>query len=223
MTDRRRIPNPEPILRAMPAGSAVIYRDYDDPHREATARRFQAICAVRGVVFLVAGDAALAERVGADGVHWPARFPSLEKEGRERPAAPSRPASREREGSYCEPLIARETLPFPQGRLRQHDIVRESPRFSREGGLIITAAAHSAADLNRAASLGARLALLSPVFPTESHPGAEHLGAARFKALAAAAPLPVLALGGADETNARRLAGRNVAGIAAIGAFLVRP
>lgn len=188
MTDRRRIANPEPVLRAMPAGAAVIYRDYDDPRREATARRYRAICRARGVLFLVAGDAALAERVGADGVHWPARFPSFEKGARELPAA-RRPA------------------------------LREIPPFSKEGGFIVTAAAHSAADLARAASIGAHLAFLSPVFPTQSHPGAEHLGSGRFKALAAASPVPVLALGGVDEKNAALLGGMCVAGLAAIEAF----
>lgn len=90
------------------------------------------------------------------------------------------------------------------------------------GDLVVTAACHSAEDLERAAATGADLALLAPVFSTVSHPDAETLGAARFKAMAAAAPLPVLALGGVDETNADALAGPNVVGLAAIGAFLPR-
>lgn len=169
MTDRRRISRPEPVIRALPAGSAVIYRDYDDPRREANARRLLAIARARGVLFLLGGDARRAAAIGADGVHLPA---------------------------------------FAQG--------GAAPRRER---LIVSAACHGAADLDRAAAIGADVALLSPVFPTESHPGTEHLGPALFKALAARAPIPVLALGGVDETNAALLKGGNVAGFAAIGAF----
>jgi thiamine monophosphate synthase len=89
-----------------------------------------------------------------------------------------------------------------------------TPRF------LLTAACHDASELARAAAIGADLALLSPAFATASHPGAEDLGPARFRALAAGSPLPLLALGGVDGDNARLLAGRNVAGIAAIGAFV---
>lgn len=87
-------------------------------------------------------------------------------------------------------------------------------------GLVVTAACHSAEELERAAAIGADIAFLSPVFPTASHPGAEGLGAEAFRRLAAASAIPVLALGGVDETNAMRLAGANVAGFGAIGAFL---
>jgi thiamine monophosphate synthase len=74
LTDRRRIGNPEPILRALPPGTAVIYRDYDDPRRPAMAARYCSIARTRNLVFIVAGDAALARAVGADGVHYPQRM-----------------------------------------------------------------------------------------------------------------------------------------------------
>ena len=89
-------------------------------------------------------------------------------------------------------------------------------------GLITTAACHSAQDLAAAAADQVDLALLSPVFRTRSHLDATPLGEERFRSLAAAGQLPVLALGGVDEANARRLAAPNVAGFAAIGAFLPR-
>ncbi len=88
------------------------------------------------------------------------------------------------------------------------------------GGLMVSCACHNAEDLDRAARRGANVAFLSPVFPTESHRGAEALGPQKFKALAARAKLPVLALGGVDKRNARAIAAPNVAGLAAIGAFL---
>lgn len=97
------------------------------------------------------------------------------------------------------------------------------PNAGEAASLISTASCHYADDLEMAASLGVSAALLSPVFATSSHKGATGLGADRFTALAARARLPVLALGGVDETNARFLAGPNVAGLAAIGAFLPKP
>lgn len=81
----------------------------------------------------------------------------------------------------------------------------------------LSASCHTAAELEAAAAAGADCAFLSPVFPTESHPGAPHLGAARFRELAAGAPLPVLALGGITPGNRGELAGH---GVAVIGALL---
>lgn len=89
-------------------------------------------------------------------------------------------------------------------------------------GLIVTAACHDARELACAAAAGADAAFLSPVFATHSHPGAEHLGVGKFRARAAAAPIPVYALGGVDEAQAGRLAGPNVAGFGAISAFAAR-
>ncbi len=83
---------------------------------------------------------------------------------------------------------------------------------------LLTAAAHGPAALRRAARGGADAAFLSPVFPTRSHPGAPHLGAVRFAALARSAGVPVYALGGIDVETAARLRPAGAAGIAAIGA-----
>ena len=55
--------------------------------------------------------------------------------------------------------------------------------------------------------------LLSPVFPTRSHPGARGLGAIRFRLLAARARAPVIALGGMNSRSARRLKWPHWAGI----------
>lgn len=79
---------------------------------------------------------------------------------------------------------------------------------------ILTVAAHSPRALARAAALKADAALLSPVFPTRSHPGAATLGALRFSLWAGAARLPVVALGGMTSAAARRLA--HAAGIAGV-------
>ena len=55
---------------------------------------------------------------------------------------------------------------------------------------------HDATELAHAAALEADYALLSPVLPTLTHPGAPTLGWDVFAALAAASPIPVYGLGG---------------------------
>lgn len=81
-----------------------------------------------------------------------------------------------------------------------------------------TAAAHSLAAIRRAELAGADAVLLSPVFPTASHPGGTVLGLQRARALAAATPLPVFAMGGVTPANSILL-GPHFDGFAAIGAF----
>lgn len=95
---------------------------------------------------LVNGDAELAKRAGADGVH------------------------------------------FTGARL--HDC-RSRPDFSW-----CSASCHNAAELRRAEELGFDFALLSPVLPTKSHPGAANLGWKRFAEIVAGTSMPVYALGG---------------------------
>ncbi|WP_073133233.1 thiamine phosphate synthase [Muricoccus roseus] len=85
--------------------------------------------------------------------------------------------------------------------------------------VLLSVAAHGRAGLARARRLGADLVLLSPVFPTASHPGAPALGPLRWAALARRAGRPVIALGGVTPKSSRRLP--PVAwGWAAIGALM---
>lgn len=84
---------------------------------------------------------------------------------------------------------------------------------------IITAAVHSLKALVRAQTLDIDALLLSPVFATTSHAGAEPLTPVRAASIAAASRLPVYALGGVTGANATRLAPA-FDGIAAIGALL---
>lgn len=63
------------------------------------------------------------------------------------------------------------------------------------------ASCHNAEALRRAESLGCDFALLSPVLPTRSHPGAPHLGWENFAAIASGSSIPVYALGGLDEAD----------------------
>jgi thiamine-phosphate pyrophosphorylase len=81
--------------------------------------------------------------------------------------------------------------------------------------LLVTTAAHSLQALLRAQSLPLDAVFLSPVFPTQSHPGRAPIVAVRANLIAHAARLPVYALGGVNAHNALLLSG--FAGIAAIG------
>ncbi|MDD2700411.1 MAG: Nudix family hydrolase [Sideroxydans sp.] len=58
------------------------------------------------------------------------------------------------------------------------------------------ASCHNAEELRRAEMLGCDFAVLSPVLPTQSHPGVQHLGWERFAAITAESSIPVYALGG---------------------------
>ena len=88
------------------------------------------------------------------------------------------------------------------------------PQLKRRGWLV-TAATHGIAGLKQAR--GADAVLLSPVFPTPSHPGARGLGRIQFARLVAEARIPVLALGGVNEESLRRLRGSGAFGVAGIG------
>jgi thiamine-phosphate pyrophosphorylase len=81
-----------------------------------------------------------------------------------------------------------------------------------------TASAHNARELRRAYQAGARLAFLSPLFPTASHPGAAGLMPLRWAKLARNARIPLAALGGISTQNLRRVPRKAVA-IGGIGSF----
>lgn len=84
---------------------------------------------------------------------------------------------------------------------------------------LTTSSAHHRAELIRARRAGATLAFVSPVFPTESHPGAPALGPVRWGLLTRGTGLRVSALGGIGGRNVRRLP-RWAEGAGAIGALL---
>ena len=73
--------------------------------------------------------------------------------------------------------------------------------------------AHSLHELGAALRARADLVLLSPVFPTRSHPGAATLGPLRWLAIARHSPVLVAALGGMTAHRARRLPGYGWAAI----------
>lgn len=93
-------------------------------------------------------------------------------------------------------------------------LARRRARPGRRPPLL--AAAHGRRGVARARRLRADAVVLSPVFPTASHPGGAALGPLRWAALARRAGRPAVALGGLHGGNARRLP-IWAAGFAAIG------
>ncbi len=85
--------------------------------------------------------------------------------------------------------------------------------YPTRADMIVIAAAHDMREIAQANRLDADAVMLSPVFATRSHPGGAALGPSRFRALAAHARMPVIALGGMDAMLARKLGWRNWAAI----------
>jgi thiamine-phosphate pyrophosphorylase len=91
-----------------------------------------------------------------------------------------------------------------------------APRARQTPNKLVTASAHSRREALAAFRAGADLVFLSPVFATNSHPGAPVLGPLRFGLAAHGLPGPVIALGGMDPKRARRLGPLGAAGYAGI-------
>lgn len=124
---------------------------------EKFAARVVSLAHRYGAWVLINGDEGLAERVGADGIHYT---------GAQLHNCQSRPVF-----AWC------------------------------------SASCHNAAELKRAGELGFDFALLGPVQPTLSHPGAAHLGWNKFAEMTTGTAIPVYALGGltaADLHTAQR-------------------
>lgn len=73
MTDDTREADWLAAVAALPRTSAVIVRLRDGAARERLARALRPLCRARRIALLIADDPALAQRVGADGVHLPER------------------------------------------------------------------------------------------------------------------------------------------------------
>ncbi len=138
--------------------------------------------------------------------------------GRERLAAQLARLCRSRGLCFLVARDGRLALRFRAG-LHLADGMRPPLCWRRRGGLL-TVAAHGPRALRRAKALHADLALLSPLFPTLSHPGAPALGPVRFASLVGRAGLAVAALGGlAGGWRARAARRAGAAAFAAVGAL----
>lgn len=79
---------------------------------------------------------------------------------------------------------------------------------------LVAASCHDEHEIRHATAIGCDFAVLSPIFPTTSHPGAATLGWSRFRELAQTTLLPLYALGGmttADWAVSRAALGQGVA------------
>ncbi|MEP6850099.1 MAG: thiamine phosphate synthase, partial [Acidobacteriota bacterium] len=81
--------------------------------------------------------------------------------------------------------------------------------------LIVGVSTHSVSSVENVAKSGAAFALFGPVFPTHGKENAQGIDELS-KACAVAPGFPVLAIGGIDETNYRRVLAAGCAGFAAI-------
>lgn len=85
---------------------------------------------------------------------------------------------------------------------------------ARPDAPLVGASCHDARELDHAAAVGVDYAVLGPVKPTASHPGAAVLGWERFGELAQGRPMPLYAIGGlarADLSIARAHGAHGVA------------
>jgi thiamine-phosphate pyrophosphorylase len=69
-----RTPDAEAIAATLPRGAAIVFRAFGAADADAQGLRLKAIARARGLTLLVGADAALAARIGADGVHLPERL-----------------------------------------------------------------------------------------------------------------------------------------------------
>ena len=93
-------------------------------------------------------------------------------------------------------------------------------RSERASQLLHSAPVHDAVEIAIVKAAKPDLVFLSPVFATNSHPGARPLGPLSFNRLAKlASPSRIIALGGMNRRNAQMLCPQLIHGWAAIDAF----
>ncbi len=97
-----------------------------------------------------------------------------------------------------------------------------SCRARPEASSWVAASCHDLAELRHAEKIGVDFAVLAPVLPTSTHPGAVALGWENFAALSEQVNLPVFALGGLERDDLDKAAAAGAQGIAGISAFLTR-
>ena len=79
---------------------------------------------------------------------------------------------------------------------------------------IITTAVHSMHSLKKVERLDIDAALLSPVFPSKSHPNSKNLGLNKFSKIVKKTKLPIYALGGINIKNIKSLMETDIIGYA---------
>jgi len=69
MLDDDRVLDPLQAVRILPRGALVVVRSREDERRKRLAHAVVALARARGLIVLIANDAQLAARCGADGLH----------------------------------------------------------------------------------------------------------------------------------------------------------
>lgn len=105
--------------------------------------------------------------------------------------------------------------------LGQHIPQWQRPR-RRGSGQRLSMSVHSHQEAVRARRAGADMVFVSPLYPTQSHPGAGHLGPLKARILARQAKVPAFALGGINIRNAASCS-HGLSGFGAISALLLAP
>ncbi|VAV88320.1 Thiamin-phosphate pyrophosphorylase [hydrothermal vent metagenome] len=159
-TDPVRNPDVVALAKVLPAKTALVYRHFGASERYQLAEQAAQICQTRNVVFILGADVALAQTIGADGVHLP------------------------------------ETM------IRHLPLIRAKTRFG-----LISAAAHSISAANTALGLGADQVVLSPVFASFSPSAGQPMGKSGFALATKTIAGPVIALGGINHSNVKKLRG----------------
>lgn len=77
--------------------------------------------------------------------------------------------------------------------------------YPTRADMLTVATAHDLGEIGQANRLRADAVMLSPVFPTRSHPGGATLGTQRFRHVASRAQMPVIALGGMTLDRSQQL------------------
>lgn len=73
-TDPQRTPDVTAFAAGLPAGTGLVYRHFGKADRGVEAQILAGLARSEGLTLLIAADIALAEAVGAHGVHWPERL-----------------------------------------------------------------------------------------------------------------------------------------------------
>lgn len=174
----------ERAIARLPLGLGLVFRHY---HLEPDARRarFDRLAKrvrARGGLIVLAGDARMARRWRADGCY----------------GAP---------GGSADGRLIRLVSVHDLRELRRasggSDVLQRTPESRTQFALCPPLDT----GVRRQTTMGATLMLISPVFPTRTHPGGKTLGVARFSALARRAKMPVIALGGMTRARAQQMAG----------------
>ncbi len=192
ITDRRQARRPlEEVAAAVFDGGcrwlSLREKDLSPPDRLDLLRRLVAIGRHYGAVVGVHDDVEAARATGAGALHLP--DPSLVT-----------PAKAGVQGSPASLALG--------SRFRGND----------EKKMLIGMSAHNAAGVARAAAHGADYATLSPIFVSASKPEyGPALGLARLSEAARASKLPLLALGGIDESTLASTIEAGASGVAVMG------